>query len=43
MAYKRKSKAWVIDTKEGNAEVFFFSRKVTEKEANKIYNETYSE
>ena len=36
-----KKKAWIITTLEGKDEVFFFSRSVTERTANKIYNETY--
>ena len=40
MAYRPKKKAWIITTKEGKDEVFFFSRAVTEKQANEIYDES---
>lgn len=40
MAYRPKKKAWIITTVGGKDEVFFFSRAVTEKQAEQIYNET---
>mgnify|MGYP003674639535 FL=1 len=40
MAYKPKKKAWIIRTKEGKDEIFFFSRFITEKQSEKIYEES---